>query len=208
MTLKDNLLKKIKIDRLVEQIKLTIGPADSDRRLDRTLMRQLLALSPLKPETVRDIELYRLTGSKPEKEMILVLDNDLAVYKTTVDDVAMRKSPTVKEMVSIRNAIKILNDKDVVVSKKETSLLEVQKMCLATLDLSYQRSDLAAIATEGRAAMELKDAAGVMESLSVQFDSDQSPASLERIIDVSGLPIKIRDRLFSLKRMERRVPKR
>ncbi|MFH0729911.1 MAG: hypothetical protein V2B19_26665 [Pseudomonadota bacterium] len=167
MTFKDNLLKKIKIDRLVGHITLTIGPADSERRLDKTLMRQLLALSPLKPETERDLELYRLPGSKPEKEMILVLDNDLAVYRTTVDDVAMRKSPTVKEMVSIRNAIKILNDKDVVISKKENSLLEVQKMCLEMLDLSYARADLAAIAAEGRAALELKDAAGVIESLSL-----------------------------------------
>jgi hypothetical protein len=70
-------------------------------------------------------------------------------------------------MVSIRNAIKILNDKDVVISKKENSLLEVQKMCLETLDLSYERADLSALAAEGRAALELKDAAGVIESLSL-----------------------------------------
>jgi hypothetical protein len=167
MTFKENLLKKIKIDRLVRQIQMTIGPADSDRRLDKTLMRQLLALIPLQPETVRDLELYRLPGSGSEKEMILVLDNELAIYRTTVDDVAMRKSPTVKEMVSIRNAIRILNDKDVVVSKKENSLSEVQKMCLKTLDLSYVRADLSAISTEGRAALELKDATGVKDCLSL-----------------------------------------
>jgi hypothetical protein len=165
MTFKDNLLKKIKIGRLAGQIKLTIGPADGDRRLDKALMRQLLTLSPLRPETVRDLELYRLPDSKSDKEMILVLDNDLAFYRTSVDDVAMRKSPMVKEMVSIRNAIKILNDKDVVVSKKENSLTQVQKMCLETLDLSYVRADLAAIAAEGRAALELENAEGVIECL-------------------------------------------
>lgn len=167
VTFKENLLRKIKIDRLAGQIRLTIGPAAGERRLDKALMRQLLALSPLQPETVRDLEIYRLGGSKSDKEMILVLDNDLAFYKTGVEDVAMRKSPTVKEMVSIRNAIRILNDKDVVISKKEASLLQVQKMCLEALDLTYVRADLAAMAAEGRAALELKDTEGVMECLTL-----------------------------------------
>lgn len=183
MTFKENLLKKIKIDRLAGQIKLTIGPAAGERRLDKTLMRQLLTLSPLQPETVRDLEIYRLRDSKPDKEMILVLDNDLAVYNTTVDDVAMRKSPTVKEMVSIRNAIKILNDTDVVTSKKETSLAIVQKMCLETLDLSYGREDLASIAAEGRTALELETADGVIECLTLfaELTGYSSPAAPFRI---------------------------
>jgi hypothetical protein len=167
MTFKENLLKKIKIDRLAGQIRLTIGPAAGERRLDKTLMRQLLTLSPLQPETVRDLEIYRFRDSRPDKEMILVLDNDLALYHTTVDDVAMRKSPTVKEMVSIRNAIKILNDTDVVTSKKENSLAIIQKMCLEPLDLSYGREDLASIAAEGRTALELENAEGVIECLSL-----------------------------------------
>lgn len=179
MTFKENLLKKIEIDRLVGQIKLTIGPSDGERRLDKSLMRRLLAMSPLKPETVRDLELYRLSDPRPDKERILVLDNELAFYKTGVEDVAMRKSPTVKEMVSIRNAIKILNDKDVVISKKEASLLQVQKMCLESLDLSYSRADLAAIAAEGRAALELENAAGVIECLCLfaELTGYLSPAS-------------------------------
>jgi hypothetical protein len=167
MTFKNNLLRKIKIDRLSGQIKLTLGAADSERRIDKALMRQLLLFSPLKPETVRDLEIYRTEKSPSDKELILVLDNDLAFYRTTLEDVAMRKSPTVKEMVSIRNAIKILNDKDVVVSKKEASLEQVRKMCLETLDLTYVRSDLSAIAAEGRAALELKNADGVIECLTL-----------------------------------------
>jgi len=183
MRFKDNLLKKIKIDRLAGQIKLTLGPADSERRLDKTLMRQLLNLSPLKAEMVRDLEVYRFPEAKLDKEMILVLDNDLAFYTTTLDDVAMRKSPTVKEMVSIRNAIKILNDTDVVTSKKEASLLTVQKLCLETLDLSYVREDLASIAAEGRTALELENAEGVIECLCLfaELTGYTSPAAPFRI---------------------------
>ena len=43
-----------------------------------------------------------------EKTRILVLDNDLAIYNTSVYDVAMRKSPTVKEMMNPFNVVKIL----------------------------------------------------------------------------------------------------
>jgi hypothetical protein len=68
----------------------------------------------------RDLVLFLETDG-PGQTRILVLDNDLSIYNTSVDDVVLRKSPTVKEMVNIRNAIKILNDKDVVTSKKEVS---------------------------------------------------------------------------------------
>jgi hypothetical protein len=167
MAFKDNLLKKIEIDRLVRQIGMTLGPADSERRIDKSLMRQLLALSPLKPERVRDLEVFigEADGSNPR--LILVLDNDLAFYNTTLSDVAMRKSPTVKEMVSFRNAFKILNDKDVVVCKKGDSLARVQQMCLKTLDLSYGREDIAAIATDGRVAFEVVDPEGVIQCLTL-----------------------------------------
>ena len=55
----------------------------------------------------------------------------------TVADVGMRKSPTIREMVSIRNAMKILSDADVVASKKEASVRTIQEECLSALDLSF-----------------------------------------------------------------------
>jgi hypothetical protein len=82
----------------------------------------------------------------PGKTRILVLDNDLTIYHTTVEDVVLRKSPTVKEMVSIRNAIKILNDKDVVISKKEASLKTIRDICIDQLDLHYTAADIDGIA--------------------------------------------------------------
>jgi len=106
--------------------------------------------------------------SNEEKRSILVLDNDLSIYHTTIDDVVLRKSPYVKEMVSIKNVIKILNDGDVVVSKKEESVKAIQKECIDMLDLSFDENDLAEIEKSGsffrlaqfRYAVEQQSAAG------------------------------------------------
>lgn len=180
MSFKENLLQKIKIDRLAGKIRLTIGPAAGERRLDAALMRQLLAESPLEKKTVRDLELY-LTDA--DTGLILVLDNELAFYKTSMDDVALRKSPTVKEMISIRNAIKILNDQDVIVDKKEASLERVHKMCLDRLDLSHTQADIASIAQEAAAALEMASVDGIIEHLDLlaELTGYQPPPKAFRI---------------------------
>jgi len=164
MSFKENLLRKIEIDRLTQSILAMIGPVDSGKRIDKALLGKLMAFFPWHRKKERDLELY-LENAEAEKTRILVLDNDLAIYNTTVQDVVMRKSPTVKEMVSIRNAIKILNDKDVVVCKKEKSLREIEKICIAELDLDFSASDIAAIAADGAASLENGYADGVQESL-------------------------------------------
>lgn len=164
MSFKDNLLKKIEIDRLVRTVAGTIGPVDSGKRIDRAILGQLMAFFPWVRRQERDLVLY-LEADGPGKTRILVLDNDLTIYDTTVEDVALRKSPTVKEMVSIRNAIKILNDKDVVLSKKEQSLKVIRDICIGELDLGYGPSDIDAIAAEGAASLENGYAEGVQESL-------------------------------------------
>ncbi len=166
MSFKAELLKKIKIDRLAETISRTIGTVESGRKLDRAAMRQLLKLSPLQRTDTRDLELY-VSGEKDLKEMILVLDNDIGIYRTSIEDVALRKSPTVKEMISIRNAIKILNDADVLVSKKEKSLKTIHNLCLGQLDLSYDRQDLKEIAEDGKNTLADGNSDGVRECLSL-----------------------------------------
>jgi hypothetical protein len=164
MSYKDNLLKKIEIDRLVRRIVGMIGTVDSGKRIDKTALGKLMAYFPWTRRQERDLELY-LEIDGPEKTRILVLDNDLTIYHTTVQDVALRKSPTVKEMVSIKNAIKILNDKDVVVSKKEASLNTIQALCIGELDLDYTPADIDEIAQQGKASLENGYAEGVQESL-------------------------------------------
>ncbi|MBC2710585.1 MAG: hypothetical protein HGJ94_06190 [Desulfosarcina sp.] len=141
-----------------------IGPVESGKRIDKAVLGQLMAFFPWTRKQERDLELY-LEADGPGKTRILVLDNDLTIYHTTVDDVVLRKSPTVKEMVSIRNALKILNDKDVVMSKKEASLKTIQEVCIGELDLSFTASDIDGIAGEGAASLENGYAEGVQESL-------------------------------------------
>ena len=109
MSYKDNLLKKIEIDRLVRTIADAIGPVESGKRIDKTVLAQLMTFFPWSRRDERDLVLFLETDG-PGKTRILVMDNDMTIYHTSVEDVVLRKSPTVKEMVNIRNAVKILND--------------------------------------------------------------------------------------------------
>lgn len=164
MSFKDELLKKIQVDRLVQRVAGMIGTVDSGKRIDKATLDQLVAFFPWTHRRERDLTLY-LEHDGPGKTRILVLDNDLTIYHTSVQDVALRKSPTVKEMVSIKNAIKILNDKDVVVSKKGASLETIQAICIGELDLDFTPADIEEIAAQGKAALENGYAEGVQESL-------------------------------------------
>ena len=164
MAFKENLLKKIKIDDLSAKILGSWGPVDSGRRIDKQQMRQLLLMGPFVHRAERDLDLY-IQQPESVPPYILVLDNELKIYRTTVEDVALRKSPTIKEMISIGNAIKILKDSDVVISKKEETLKTVQNACIAQLDLSFTANDIADIATQGIQSLENNYADGVIESL-------------------------------------------
>jgi hypothetical protein len=166
MSFKDNLLKKIKINRAAQKVISSIGPPGSERKTDKTTMRLLLEMSPYSLHKKRDLDLY-IKDAPEKKSQILVLDNELAIYHTTVEDVALRKSPTIKEMVSIRNAIKILSDSDVVASKREESVNTIRKESIDLLDLSFTRSDLEDIEKEGAASLENAFADGVTETLSL-----------------------------------------
>lgn len=164
MSFKENLLKKIKIDQLAKQVIDSIGPPDSGRRIDKNIMRSLLEMTDFTYKRKRDLDLY-IEDTDAEKTRILVLDNDLAIYHTSVYDVAMRKTPTVKEMMNPFNIVKILKDTDVVMSKKEDSVKTIQKECIAKLDLSFDASDLDEIAGDGLASLEKGYADGIIESL-------------------------------------------
>ncbi len=164
MSYKDNLLKKIEIDRLTRTIADAIGPVESGKRIDKTVLTQLMRFFPWRRLEERDLVLFLETGGSG-KTRILVMDNDLTIYHTSVEDVVLRKSPTVKEMVNIRNAIKILNDKDVVISKKAVSLKTIQEICIAELDLSFTQSDIDGIARDGATSLENGYHRGVQESL-------------------------------------------
>lgn len=165
MPFKENLLKKIQIDDLAKKIAASMGPPDSGRRIDKNITRTLLDMGRRKFRKERDLDLYLIETDSISN--VLVLDNDLTIYNTAPEDVALRKSPTVKEMISIRNVIKILNDSDVVVSKKEESVKTIRKECIELLDLSFDASDVEAIEKDGIASLDGAYTDGVTESLSL-----------------------------------------
>ena len=164
MSFKENLLTKIKIDRLADKVIATIGPAESGRKVDKDAMRQLLEMSPYEHQKSRDLDLY-VEGMDQEQKKIFVLDNELPIYRTTIEDVTIRKSPLIKEMVKIRNIIKILKDSDVKISRKDESVKAIQQECIAQLDLSFNPSDIDEIAKDGQASLERDYPDGVIESL-------------------------------------------
>jgi hypothetical protein len=164
MAFKENLLQKIRIDQLADQVRASISPEGTESKLDKAAMRQLLALSPFVHRRERDLDLYVIDTGAPAAQ-ILVLDNELPLYRTSVQDVAMRKSPEVGEMVKPRNIIKILRDSDVKISRKAETLKTVQAECIARLDLSFGVEDINDLRRDGIASLESNYADGVNEAL-------------------------------------------
>jgi hypothetical protein len=164
MSFKENLLKKISIQRLSRKVMESMGPPDSGRKIDKEAMRELLSMSTFRLKKERDLDLYlKEAGDLPTD--IVVLDNELGLYHTTPTDVALRKSPTVKEMVSIRNAIKILNDKDVLICKKQATVEHLQKELIDGLDLAFSPADIESIVKDGMDSLDNHYSEGVVECL-------------------------------------------
>ena len=177
MSFKENLLNKIKIDRLAAKVMASMGPAESGRKVDKEAMCQLLEMSPYKHEKSRDLDLY-VEPMDGELKKILVLDNELPIYRTTIEDVTIRKSPLIKEMVKIRNMIKILKDSDVKISRKDESVKAIQQECIDELDLSFNTIDIEDIAKDGQVSLERDYPDGVVESLELFAELlDYKPAS-------------------------------
>lgn len=167
MSFKENLLKKIHINNLAKHIIDSVGPPVSGLKVDKEKMRSLIELSSYdNPVKERDLELY-VSKSNSKTKTVLVLDNELTIYKTSVEDVVLRKSPLIKEMVKIKNIIKILNDSDVVVSKRVDSVKIIQNEILSSLDLSFKEADIDEIINDGIASVEKEYAEGVIEALNL-----------------------------------------
>jgi glycerophosphoryl diester phosphodiesterase len=139
-------------------------PPGSVQKVDLKSMQTLLEMGDYQYKEERGLDLYYKDQMK-QKPRIVVLDNDLPLYCTTIEDVAMRKNPTIKEMVSIRKAFRILNDKDVLLAKREETLETVKKEAIALLNLSYTESDLAFLEKDGAEAFRHHQVAGVLETI-------------------------------------------
>lgn len=167
VSFKENLVKKILIDGLSKTVSGSIGSPGLPRKIDKEAMKQLLALSPFVLEKRRDLELY-FREFNPGVGQILVLDNELPLYgETSLDDVMLRRSPELKEMISIRNVIKILNDSDILMSKGRESVTYIRDRALELLDLRYDRKDIEALANDGIEALVSADHAAVEDILAL-----------------------------------------
>lgn len=166
MSFKENLREKIEIDRLARNVRNSLGKPGTERKIDRDAMRSLLGRTGFSRKDQRDLEIYLRDGDSGSSD-ILILDNDLPRYRTSLADVLIRKSPTVKEMISIKNAVKILSDKDVIVSRGEDTLQTVHEESLSGLDLTFGLSDLQEIAGDGIQALEAENPDGVIDALNL-----------------------------------------
>jgi hypothetical protein len=178
MSFKENLKAKIKLDALLRKITSTIREIPAQKRLDKKLTQELLEMTDLEPKKVRDLHLY-VRPLEGEIMEVLVFDNELPIYHTTVYDVALRKSPEWKEMFSIKNIKKVMNDQDVIVTKGKESLKRIHANALALLNLSYTGDDLALLVEDARRGLEKKSLEQIQESLNLFFELlDFQPVSL------------------------------
>jgi hypothetical protein len=164
MSFKENLKASIKLDSLLEKLVSTMKEPPGRWWLDKVLTEELFAMTDFEHEKVRDLNLYvrPLEGKIME---VAVLDNELPIYHTTVADAALHKSPHWKEMFSIRNVKRIMNDHDVIASKGKESLKRIRDVALALLDLTYTKGDLAELLKDARRGLEQKSVARIQESL-------------------------------------------
>lgn len=199
MSFLDNLRQKIAVDRKAAAVIASLKPPGSERHLDRDDMIALLELAGYRHVRRRDLDLY-LPDGDPSRNEVLVLDNDLPVYHTTLEDVEMRKSPVVKEMVNLRNIRKILVDTDVVATRQADTVRRIQQICVDRLELDWQPADIRDIKETGTRSLENGYADGVIDSLTLfaeLMDYDPPPRALRtahhdiigRTVAVGGTPI-------------------
>jgi hypothetical protein len=169
MSFKENLKAKIKLDRLLQKLVSTTREPPGKRWLDKVLTQELLGMTDLEHKKVRDLQLY-IRPLEGEIMEVVVLDNELPIYHTTVADVALRKSPYWQQMFSIRNVKKIMNDQDVIISKGKESLKRLHANALALLDLTYTRDDVALLVEDARQGLEQKSIARIQESFDLFFE--------------------------------------
>lgn len=165
MTLKETILKKIKIkdaSKAVAESIRTIG----DSRIDKKNAIILLESSGYTHEHLRDINLY-YKGIDPDKRLIIVLDSEFATYNTSLEDVAIRKSPTIKEMLSIGNVKKILWDEGVILQKKTGTLETITREAIERLEIVITKKSVEEIMYQAMASLAEGHDEGIMEGLMI-----------------------------------------
>jgi hypothetical protein len=164
MSFQENLLQKIELERLAYRVIASCGTEQARHPVDREAMVRLLELSPYQYQRERDLDLY-VKPVEGELKMILVLDNELPIFRSTVKDVVTRRSPRTIEMWNFRTIRNILVDSDIKVSSTGKSVETVLRDAVAQLDLTYTDTDIENLAKEGMAWLAGSDAGGVGKSI-------------------------------------------
>ncbi len=165
MSFKDNLKSRIGLDKLVGKINAGMRETQGKRYVNKDAVRDLLAMTGFKHIKTRDLHLYAGSPEEGAVGEVLVLDNELPIYRSTVEDVAMRKTPNWKEMLRIANIKKILNDSDVIIRRGRQTIERLYEDAASRLDLSCTEEDLKRMAGDARRAFDARSRAEVAESL-------------------------------------------
>jgi hypothetical protein len=166
MALREHFRIKRQLDMLAREIGGRLDLPVGQRKLNKEALRRLLAMTTFEPASERDLELY-VRPLEGETKEVVVIDNDLPIYHSTVQDVGLRKTPSVKEMISIRNIRKILDDKDVVVSRGMMSLRRIYGQAYSALDFSYTDEEIASMVQEGSRGLRENSLDRAQENLEV-----------------------------------------
>lgn len=183
MSFKENLKAKIKADGLFRKLVSTMKEPPPSWWVDVALIQELIEMTDFEHKKFRDLHLY-VRPLQGEAMEVLVFDNELAIYHTTVADVALRKSPLWQEMISIRNIKKIMNHHDVLVSTGKASVRRLHANALALLDLTLTRDDLMLLMKDAQNGLERESIEQVQESLDLFVD----------LLDFKPLPLDILER--------------
>jgi len=166
MSFRENLLRKIELERLASKVVASMGTGQDRNHIDKQTMQRLLELSPYRHQQERDLDLY-IKPAEGELKIILVLDNELPIFRSTIKDVVKRRSPRTLEMWKISTIRHILVDSDIKLSTREESVKTVLRDALIQLDLTYTDRDIEDLAREGMAWLAGREAEGVEKTLAL-----------------------------------------
>ena len=154
MDLLENIQKKIGFDLLCARLSKSLKPQNDISSIDKKSGKTLLETAGYSFSRERDLDLYsRQTGENPE---VIVLDGGLSLYNCSVDEVLVRKSPKISEMLKFRNIKKILNDSDVVKFRKEETIIYLRKNFIESMDLKPGSNEVVKIFEKAVIELEAK----------------------------------------------------
>lgn len=161
----ENIKKKITVDFLVKKIEISLNTENGYSGIDKQSVKLLLGKCGYQSISKRGLELFE--KNMPEHHVI-VNDALLGRYETSVSDVVLRKSPTIKEMISFKNARKILGDSDVLRSVKKDTLEYLRSSYINSLDFSDLSKDK--LVSELRILFDADDIEGFFKLVLVLFE--------------------------------------